>query len=95
MSKQINSLLLQNKIDSLILQNQLSQQIHKELKTQYPFIQSFILQTAINHTDTTQQTIWIAIIHSKTKWEKKDKTQIEDWLKVRMTINEIKIYFEQ
>ncbi len=87
--------LLQNKIDSLILQNQLSQQIHKELKTQYPFIQSFILQTAINHTDTTQQTIWIAIIHSKTKWEKKDKTQIEDWLKVRMTINEIKIYFEQ
>lgn len=87
--------LLQNKIDSLTSQNQLSQQIHKELKTQYPFIQSCILQTAINHTDTTQQTIWIAIIHSKTKWQIKDKTKIEDWLKVRMDIKQIKLYFEQ
>lgn len=87
--------LLQNKIDSLTSQNQLSQQIHKELKTQYPFIQSCILQTAINHTDTTQQTIWIAIIHSKTKWQIKDKTKIEDWLKVRMDIKQIKLYFEE
>lgn len=87
--------LLQNKIDSLTSQNLLSQQIHKELKTQYPFIQSCILQTAINHTDTTQQTIWIAIIHSKTKWETKDKAKIEDWLKVRMNIEQVKIYFEE
>lgn len=86
--------LLQNKVDSLTSQNKLSQQIHKELKTQYPFIQSCILQTAINHTDTAQQTIWIAIIHSKTKWEAKDKTKIEDWLKVRLSISEINVYYE-
>lgn len=87
--------LLQNKIDGLTSQNQLSQQIHKELKTQYPFIQSCILQTAINYTDTTQQTIWISIIYSKAKWEAKDKTKIEKWLKVRMNIEHIKIYFEE
>jgi len=86
--------LLQNKIDSMTSQNKLSQQINRELKTQYPFIQSFILQTAINHTDTTQERIWIAIIHSKAKWESKDKEKIEDWLKVRMNIDAINTYFE-
>lgn len=92
--KEIQIKLLENKIDSLTSQSQLSQQIHKELKTQYTFIQSTILQTVINHTDTTQQKIWVAIIHSKTKWEAKDKTKIEDWLKVRMNIDSINIYFE-
>lgn len=87
--------LLKNKIDSLISQNQFSQQIHKELKVQYPSIQSCILQTAINHTDTTQQIIWIAIIQSTMKLETNDKMKIEDWLKVRLNIKQIKIYFEQ
>lgn len=93
--KQSQILLLQNKIDSLTSQNQLSQQIFKELKTQYPFIQSCILQTAINYTDTTQHTIWIAVIHSKMKWGSKDKTKIEEWLKVRMNMEQINIYFEE
>lgn len=87
--------LLKKKIDSLTSQNNLSQQIHKELKVQYPFIQSFILQNSINHTYTIQQTIWIAIIDSKTRWGAKDKTKIEDWLKVRMNIEQIKVYFEK
>lgn len=86
--------ILQKKIDSLNSQNQLIEQIHKELKTQYPFIQSCILQTAINHTDSTQQIIWIAIFHSTMKWETKDKTKIEDWLKVRMNTEKINTYFE-
>jgi uncharacterized hydrophobic protein (TIGR00271 family) len=86
--------ILQNKIDSLTSQNQISIQIHKELKAQYTSIQSFILQTVIHHTDSTHQTIWVAIIHSKTKLGIKDKTKIEDWLKVRMQIEEITIYFE-
>lgn len=86
--------LLQNKVDSLTSQNQLSQQIHKELQIQYTFIQSCILQPAIIHTDTTQQSMWIAIIHSKTKWEAKDTTKVKDWLKVRMNIENINVYFE-
>ena len=86
---------LQNKIDSLTAQNKLSKQIYRELKTQYPNIQSCILQSAINHTETTQQSIWIALIQSKTKWQIKDKTKIEDWLKVRMNIDRIKLYFEE
>lgn len=84
----------QNKLDSLNSQDKLSQQIHKELKIQYPFIESCILQNAINHKDSLSQRIWIAIIHSKKKWETKDKTKIEEWLKVRMNIKEISTYFQ-
>lgn len=89
---QINK--LQNKIDSLNTQSHLGKQIHNELKAQYPFIQSCILQHAINYNDSTQQKIWIAIIHANTKWQKKDQITLEKWLKVRMNLNDINIYFE-
>jgi uncharacterized hydrophobic protein (TIGR00271 family) len=86
--------LLQNMNDSLSSQNKLSQQIHRELKTNYPFIQSCILQTAINHTDSTHQKVWVAIINSKNQWQTNDKAKIENWLKVRMNIKEVTIFFE-
>ena len=51
-------------------------------------------QHAINYNDSTQQKIWIAIIHANTKWQKKDQITLEKWLKVRMNLNDINIYFE-
>jgi uncharacterized hydrophobic protein (TIGR00271 family) len=86
---------LQQQFDSLTTQSALSQQIHNELKVNYPFIQSCILQPAINHTDTTQQRVWIAIINSKTNWLAEDKTKIEAWLGVRMRSKELHVFFEQ
>lgn len=91
--KQIQS--LQNQIDSITSVNQLSKQIFNEAKPQYTNIQSFILQKAINYTDTTQQNIWLAVIHSKTKWTETDKTKMEDWLKVRLKVEQLKIYFQE
>ncbi len=85
---------LENRLDSLTAQNQLSQQIHRELKVQYPFIQSCILQTAIDYNDSTQQKVWIAIVRSNAEWAPEDQTKIEEWLKVRMNIEKIGIYFE-
>jgi uncharacterized hydrophobic protein (TIGR00271 family) len=85
---------LQTVADSLSTQNVLSKQIYRELKTQYSFIQSCILQQVINHNDTSQQVVWLAILHSTTTWNKTDKKKIEDWLKVRMNIDEIKLFFE-
>jgi hypothetical protein len=64
------------------------------LKTQYSFIQSCILQQVINHNDISQQVTWLAILHSTTTWNKTDKKKIEDWLKVRLNIDEIKLFFE-
>lgn len=92
--KENQILQLQKEIDSLTSQNKLSSQIHKELKIQYPFIQSCILQTAVNHTDSVQQTICVAIIHSETTWENNDKIKVEDWLRVRLGIEKINVCFE-
>ncbi|MBK6818552.1 MAG: TIGR00341 family protein [Bacteroidetes bacterium] len=85
---------LQTVADSLSTQNVLSKQIYRELKTQYSFIQSCILQQVINHNDTSQQVAWLAILHSTTTWNISDKKKIEDWLKVRLNIDEIKLFFE-
>lgn len=89
---QIN--LLQSKLDSLNSQEKLNDQIYKELKTQYPNTSSLILKQAIKYTDEGQVKIWIAIIHTKSKLVEKEKRKIEDWLKVRIEVKELSIYFE-
>lgn len=90
--KLIRSLTL--KLDSVNSQSKLGGQIHKELKTQYPSIQSFILDNVINHTDSVTQTKWVGIIHSNTKFEDEEKTKVQDWLKVRMQIDDLSLYFQ-
>lgn len=84
----------QNIIDSLVSDNRLSQQIYKELKAQYPQVESTILQTVTSHQDTIKKDIWLGVIHSKTKWDVKDKTKIVNWLKVRINAEELEVYFE-
>ena len=87
--------LLQAKLDSLNTQEKTNNQIYYEIKTQYPNISSFILKQATNYTDEGKHEIWIAIINSKSKWNEEDKIKIENWLKVRMNMEQIKIYFEE
>jgi uncharacterized hydrophobic protein (TIGR00271 family) len=86
--------LLQYKLDSVEGQNEMCHQIFMELKTYYPAIQSCILQTALIHTDELQEPVWIAILHSNTKWGAHDQTKVENWLKVRMKVDSIRVYFE-
>lgn len=84
----------QNIIDSLLSDKSLTQQIHKELKVQYPQVESTILQTVSLQQDSTKKEIWLGIIQSKTKWDVKDKTKITNWLKVRINAQELDVYFE-
>jgi len=85
---------LQSLNDSLLLQNHLNKQIQKEVKTLYPYIQLFLLQQVRIDSDSTHSPIWIAIIQSGKKWETNDKSKIEEWLKARLNIGKINIYFE-
>jgi uncharacterized hydrophobic protein (TIGR00271 family) len=85
---------LREQIDSLTFKNKMSDQIFKELKIQYPDVQSCILQTAIDHSENSQQTLWIGIIRSISIKKPKDKTKIENWLKLRLNIERIRLYFE-
>lgn len=84
----------QQMIDSLLNNNQLSEQIHKELKAQYPNVQSTILQTATAQTDSIRKDIWLGVIQSSSKWNANDKTKIKNWLKVRVNSDELEVYFE-
>lgn len=80
--------------DSLLLQNQLNKQIQKELKTLYPYIKLFLLQQAGVESDSAHSPIWVVIIQSGKKWETIDKSKIEEWLKARLNIGKVTIYFE-
>ncbi len=85
---------LQAKLDSFASKEQLSRQVFKELKTHYPNLESCILEKAVNHTDTVDQTIWIAMLKSNKSLHPEDQQKIEAWLKVRMNISKIKMHFE-
>lgn len=76
-------------------QNKLGGQVYDELKVQHPDIQSFILQKAIDHTADSQESIWVAIIHSQTAFKEEIRVTIEQFLKVRLTTESIKVYFEE
>lgn len=87
--------LLQSRLDSITFQENTNNQIFKELKIQYPNTSSFFLNQATNYTDEGQSKLWIAIIHSKSKWSEEEKTKLENWLMVRMNIEQIRIYFQE
>lgn len=87
--------LLQNKLDSLNVEKSLSEQIFKELKVQYPVVQSFILNQTINNTENEQHSVWICLIKSNGKIDANERKKIEKWLQVRIDIKEIILIFEQ
>jgi translation initiation factor 6 (eIF-6) len=86
--------LLQIKVDSLTIKQVINDQVFKELKIQYPTIISYLLQPATYLTNSGVQNTYLAIIQSNRKLNKINKKKIENWLKVRMKIDHLKIYFE-
>ncbi|MBL0048168.1 MAG: DUF389 domain-containing protein [Bacteroidetes bacterium] len=91
--KQIQILLL--KMDSLNNQRILSKQIFKEVKTQYPIIQSVILQPVSNVSDSLQNIVWLAIVKSSGEMDEKEKIKIQKWMLVRLKITNMKVIFEE
>jgi uncharacterized hydrophobic protein (TIGR00271 family) len=92
--KEIQIQLLKSELNNINSQQQLSKQIFRELKIQYPILQSCILQSATLNNDSSNKNVWLAIVSTKCKMEEKEKIKIENWLKVRMNIDTLKIYFE-
>lgn len=85
---------LKSQVDAITAENALGQQIFSELKVQYPQIDSCIVQQAVNHAETDQVKIWIAIIHSKQKVTDNERQKIEEWLKVRLKTDQIIMSYE-
>lgn len=82
-------------MDSLNNQRILSKQIFKEVKTQYPIIQSVILQPVMNVSDSLQNNVWLAIVKSSSEIDEKEKIKIQKWMLVRLNITNLKVIFEE
>lgn len=86
---------LQAKLDSISAQQSLGEQIYKELKAQHEEVLSLSVQPAINFTDSLQTQLWVAAISSKKAFNQDQQNKIEQWLKVRLGAEQIKIKFEK
>jgi uncharacterized hydrophobic protein (TIGR00271 family) len=93
--KQKRFLLLQAEIDSIAAQKQLNEQIFKELKAQYPTVESSIFQEVTKSTDSTQTSLWLLVLKTKEEMAVAEKTKIEDWLKVRVNKKSLAVFYER
>jgi len=91
--KQYQTLKIQ--IDSLNSQKELSKQIYRELKAQYPSVNSLVLQSALKSNDTSQVAVWVAVLNNTKRLDSKEKKRLENWLKVRLNTNDEIIFIEE
>jgi uncharacterized hydrophobic protein (TIGR00271 family) len=87
---------LQKKIDSIQNNTRRSQQIFAEIKAQYPALLEAVIQpiVEINVNAKETRTILILLSFSK-KLSQQDKIKIENWLKIRLQEDKIKLIFQQ
>lgn len=93
--KQKRFLLLQAQIDSIDAEKQLNEQIFKELKAQYPSVQSSIFQPVTKSTDSTQTSLWLLVLKTTNEIDEAERTKIEDWLKVRVNQKNLTVFYER
>ena len=85
---------LQVQIDSLNTNQQLSEQVYKELKAQNNGIISAIVQPTFIYTDSSTQKAFLVAIETRSKISTKERLQLENWLKVRLKQNNLKLMIE-
>jgi uncharacterized hydrophobic protein (TIGR00271 family) len=85
---------LQVEIDSIRINHQLSVQVYKELKAQNNGIISAIVQPTFIYTDSSAQKSFLVAIETRLKISTKERLQLENWLKVRLKQNSLKLIIE-
>ncbi len=85
---------LQVEIDSIRINQQLSVQVYKELKAQNNGIISAIVQPTFIYTDSSAQESFLVAIETRSKISTKERLQLENWLKVRLKQNSLKLIIE-
>ncbi len=85
---------LQTRLDSISLIRQLGEQVYKELKVYYPNIYSLTLQPVVNYSDSVASRIWLLIVGSKNNFSKQEKQKVQNWIKIRISVDSIKTVFE-
>lgn len=83
-------------LDSLHAQSMLQEKIYKELKAQYPQIESAFLQPGIARTDSNALPTYMAVlrIKGKTNLATADKEKLQRWLETRLDNSNVKVLTE-
>jgi len=86
---------LKSQLDAINASTDLGQQVFKELKVQYPQVDSCIIQKVTNHNAGEPGKVWIAVITSNKKLTDSERTKVEGWLMVRLNAESIRFYFDE
>lgn len=88
--------MLQAVADSITNNQEVSERIYAELKIQYPFITSAIIEPSIIHlNDTTGKKGFLVVLALSSRLSGKEKTKMENWLKVRLNRNDLTLILKQ
>jgi uncharacterized hydrophobic protein (TIGR00271 family) len=91
--KQVDS--LRNLLDSIRSQELNNRQIFAELKTQYAVIDSAIIHSSYVYADSNKiRTGYVIILNSRTGLPSGERAKLENWLKVRLHRNDIRLIFQ-
>lgn len=92
---EIQRAFLQSKLDSMNRQDSLSTQIFSELKIQYPQLTEAILQPVTLTADSLMRNpTYLVLLHMPRPISKSERDKVENWLKVRLKIDQITVLIE-
>lgn len=87
--------ILRSKIDSINNLQKLKKQVYAELKAQYPELKNAVIQPSVILTDSsTAAPTYLVLLSLSSNLPKQQKSKIENWLKIRLKENNIKLIFQ-
>jgi uncharacterized hydrophobic protein (TIGR00271 family) len=84
----------QRHTDSLQQQQELSAGVFSELKVQYPFVTSAIIDPIRERSDTAVRSGYLVWVAAKKRFSVQEKKRLEDWLKLRLQQQHLKLIAE-
>ena len=86
---------LRFQLDSVRNQPEIARQLFAELKTQYPSLNTAVIQPTYFVTDSSKIVhTYLVILSPSSKLKKEDRIKIENWLKVRTRQNDLNLIFQ-
>ncbi len=87
--------ILQSKLDSIDNLQKLKKQVYAELKAQYPDLKSAVIQPSVVLSDSaTNASTCLVLLSLSSNLPRQQKTKIENWLKIRLKENNIKLILQ-
>ncbi len=77
--------------DSVKNHEQLSKQLYAELKTQYPALQTAIVQPSVMWSDSVRSPVFLVLLSIRSRMPAREQAKLESWLKVRLQQQRLKL----